>query len=315
MSKSTDGQTTKVVMHNSLVRHTLKSFSRLGAMEHKIIAAAVAQIDHRSDTIPAIELEVTELAKVAGLKRKDIYEAAHEAARNLVGEVLEFRDPKDNASVICGWMSAARYQHGEGTIICKFAADLKPVLTALKECRTEMELASIMRIGGSAYAHRLYQLACSWRSNHGWTASIATLREQLGVKKNDYPRLYDFKKRVLDGPIRIINERTDIAMAYEKGNKGRSWQSIKFTVLSQSSRPERLKKAERPPDWEIWWDERCETESGQDTIWAAAQELGLVAGARGGLGLSKRHSLFLYAKEIWAAALQSKLDFSISEHS
>lgn len=307
MTQSADGRDTRVVMHNNLVRHTLKSFARLGAMEHKIIAAAVAQIDHRSDTIPDIELEIAEIAKAAGIKSGQVYPASKQAARNLCGEVLEFDRPDNGNHVICSWMASAEYHKGEGTMTCTFAKPLKPLLTALKECRTEMELASIMQIGGSAYAHRLYQLACSYRSRNGWISTIEELREQLGVKPKDYPRLYDFKKRVLDGPIEILNERTDLRIGYKKGNPGRSWKSIEFTVLSQSSRPE-IKQAEKVPKWEQWFEEKLETEEGQDVIWKAAQELDLApAGERGGLSLSKKHSFFRHAAEIYAEARQSKI--------
>lgn len=305
MSKSADGQEARVVMHNSLVRHTLKSFARLGAMEHKIIAAAVAEIDHRSDELPEITLEIVEIAKAAGLNRKDIYEAAKEAAKNLCGEVLEFNRPDNGNLVICSWMAEAEFE--KGVIRCSFAKGLKPVLTALKECRTEMELASIMQIGGSAYAHRLYQLACSWRNNHGWKTSIKDLRGQLGVKEGDYTRLFDFKKRVLDTPIQILNERTDVRIAYKKGNKGRTWTHIEFMVLSQSSKPQ-IKQAEKLPEWDAWFEERCETESGQDTIWATAFSLGLVpSGSRGRTSISRQHALWSHRKAIWEDARQRRL--------
>lgn len=298
MTQSADGQTTKVVMHNNLVRQATHGLAKLGSLEHKIIAIAVAEIDHRGDTIPDIDLEVAELARATGTKDKDIYRKVRAAARNLRREEIMFYDPETGDEVICGWMSVARHKKG-GVLTCKFADDLKPVLVALRECRTEMELASIMQIGGSAYAHRLYQIACSWRNNHGWTSRIDVLREQLGVDDGAYGRAIDFRRYVLDGPIKIINERTDVKIGYAKGNKGRSWTHIKFTVLSQSSKPQ-IKHAQQVKEEDEWWLDQCESEEGMDEIWGAAYGLGLVnCRARGSAILSNQHSLYAERKRLY----------------
>ena len=295
----------KVVMHNNLVRQATYGLAKLGALEHKIIAAAVAQIDHRSETIPDIELSVNELAKACGIEGRSIYQRAREAARRLRREEIIFIDPSTGDEVIAGWMSVARYQKG-GALVCKFADDLKPVLTALKERRTEMELESIMQIGGSAYAHRLYQIACSWRSNAGWITELEKLREQLGVPADAYKANKDFRRYVLDRPIEAINSRTDLQIAYEKANKGRQWFRIRFYVQSQG-RSDEPKKAEKVPAWEAWWDDLSETDTGQDEIWKLARELGLVTGERAGLSLSRRHSLFQHAPELYRETKQTKM--------
>jgi plasmid replication initiation protein len=297
MTQSADGENGKVVMHNSLVRQVTHGLAKLGAMEHKIISMAVSQIDHRGDTIPDIEISVNELAQSAGAKGRSIYQETRTAARNLRTEEVIFIDPSTGDEVICGWLSVARYQKG-GTLLCKFADDLKPVLVALKECRTEMELASIMQIGGSAYAHRLYQIACSWRSNHGWTSRLDVLRDQLGVQEGSYPTLKDFKRRCLDYPIAIINEKTDIKIAYEKGNKGHIWERVKFTVLSQSSKPE-IKHVEKIPEHEEWFLKQIETPEGMQKIWDAALRLELVQCKNPPHVMTPNHGLAASAKSIY----------------
>ena len=208
MSKTEDGKI-RVVMHNNLIRQATHGLAKLGALEHKIVAAAVSEIDHRSATIPDIELEVNELAKMSGVTGGSVYPRVREAARNLRKEEIIFTDPATGDEVICGWLSVARYVKG-GTLVCKFADDMLPVLTALRERRTEMELESIMQLGGSAYAHRLYQIACSYRSLGHWDTDIDKLREQLGVPPDAYKSTKDFRRRCLDAPIQTINERTDI---------------------------------------------------------------------------------------------------------
>lgn len=306
MTQSADGITDTVVLHNNLIRHLPHGLAKLGAMEHKIIAMAVAQIDHRHDeSIPILEIEISKLAKLSGMTGGNIYPAAHAAAKALIGEVIEFTDPKKpKRTILCSWMAAATYTKGEGVLRCEFSKHLTPYLLQLKALRTEMQLSSILRIGGSGYAHRLYQLCCSWRSNRVWSIPIEELRELLGVKKGAYSRTIDFRRYSLDAPIKTINDRTDIKIAYEKGNKGRSWTHVKFSILDQS--PPKIKEAKKLSKSDEWWDLKVQTAEGSNEIWEAAYTAGLVLTAnRGHAVLSAAHGLYQHREALHGESMQT----------
>jgi hypothetical protein len=64
----------------------------------------------------------------------------------------------------------------------------------------------------------------------GWTVSVAELRKMLGATAASYDVFKDFNKHVLQKAIQEINDITDITVTTENIRKGRSVESIRFTV-------------------------------------------------------------------------------------
>ena len=64
---------------------------------------------------------------------------------------------------------------------------------------------------------------------------IPTLRAYLGLSKNEYPEMRDFKSKVLKKGVQEVNEKTDIFATYEPGKRGSCGKilSFKFTVMKK----------------------------------------------------------------------------------
>ena len=58
-----------------------------------------------------------------------------------------------------------------------------------------------------------------------------SLRMKLGILENEYQRMFDFKKRVLDIAISQINNHTNIFVKYEQHKKGRSICGFSFNFV------------------------------------------------------------------------------------
>lgn len=76
----------------------------------------------------------------------------------------------------------------------------------------------------------------------GWTVSVVELRKMLGATAASYDVFKDFNKHVLQKAVQEINEITDIAVTTENIRKGRSVDSIRFTVHEKA--PHILSKEE-----------------------------------------------------------------------
>ena len=76
----------------------------------------------------------------------------------------------------------------------------------------------------------------------GWTVSVAELRKMLGATAASYDVFKDFNKHVLQKAVQEINEITDITVTTENIRKGRSVESIRFTVREKA--PHILSKEE-----------------------------------------------------------------------
>lgn len=68
----------------------------------------------------------------------------------------------------------------------------------------------------------------------GWKVSVAELREMLGATAASYDVFKDFNKHVLQKAVKEINEITDIIVTTENIRKGRSVDSIRFTVTEKT---------------------------------------------------------------------------------
>ena len=281
MGERSDGKTT-VEMHNNLVRHTFNSLTQLSVVDQRVVAYLVGKgiKDPQADYMPEfIEGSVNELAKIAGMAPRSgsKYKLVKESTESLMRQLIRFKDPDSGSSVSTTWLAEGIYREGEGTFEVQFSRSMRKLLTALSKQRTVMELETILGIGGSNYAIRLYQLLKSYQSLEYWTTRIDTLRDMLGVPEGTYARWSHFKDKVIDYPLAIINERTDLIVTYDKQNKGRKWTHLVFKIAPKENG---TKKAEKVPEWEIWFTEKLKTEEGQDDLWELGHHFRISSGLR-----------------------------------
>jgi hypothetical protein len=126
------------------------------------------------------------------------------------------------------------YLGGTGSFDIVINEPARPYFFELKNNFTLLELKSVLSCT-SKHAKRLYSLACQWRGTGGHTYSVGELKEMLGLKDpkgkeiEQYERISDFKKFVLDIAKKQINEHTDIVFDYELiKSRGRSFDIIKL---------------------------------------------------------------------------------------
>ena len=93
-----------------------------------------------------------------------------------------------------------------------------------------------LRFKGS-YSHRIYEFLRQWLSFGNKEFSIAELKDRLELD-NEYERIDDFKRRVIDPAIDEINQYSDLWVKYSQRKTGRKVTHFLFTFG--------LKKTEKP---------------------------------------------------------------------
>jgi plasmid replication initiation protein len=137
------------------------------------------------------------------------------------------------------------YIKGTRTIEVKLSEVALPYFFDLKNNFTHFQLKSVLDCS-SKFAKRLYMLACQWRTVGKFPKPIPILelKQMLGMvdkKGNEqFERLSDFKKFVLDTAKAQINEHTDIHFDYELYKKGRSFEFIQIFINTSKNKPEQL---------------------------------------------------------------------------
>jgi len=179
------------------------------------------------------------------------YQALQDATKDLMARQFTFIDIVDGKKIkkTSRWVSEIGYGVNEAVVTMKFAPAIMPLISELERRFTSYSLDRIASLN-SAYAVRLYELLIQWRST-GLTPLIKLddLRQKLGVEKNEYPRMTDFKKRVLDLGIEQINEHTDITAKYKQIKKGREIVGFEFSFKEKSKPIDSTSKAvERDPN-------------------------------------------------------------------
>ena len=120
------------------------------------------------------------------------------------------------------------YADSKGYVTFSLAEDVFTMIGQLKECFTRYRLSKTAQLT-SVYAIRLYEMMVQWQSTKVVPMlDLEVLRERLDIQPDEYPRVFDFKKRVLDPAITQINDHTDITVSYEQHKTGRAITGFTF---------------------------------------------------------------------------------------
>jgi plasmid replication initiation protein len=179
------------------------------------------------------EIVVRDLSTMTGKEYK--YGYLRKATEEMGSRVFEVSTAKSLKQL---WMfQRIEYMIGEGRIEIEFANPIKPYLFDLKDNFTSFQLYAALRLS-SKYAKRIYTICSQWKDKgQTQTFSLNELKKMLALlddKGNEqFERLSDFKRFVLDASVKQINQHTDIKISYTLQKKGRSFQDVTFHIQAQ----------------------------------------------------------------------------------
>ena len=212
------------------------AIQNLSLAEIRLIQLAI--IDSRehnkglsSDT--PLRINAMRYAEVFDVSKQTAYEALIDAETNLFERRFTFMDERD-LKVKSRWISQATYLIGEGAIEVIFTPAVVNEITrihGIEQFFTKYTLEQTSQLK-SLYAVRLYELLIQWREARKTPLfELEIFREQLGLGVDDYKRMSDFKRRVLDSSVKEINDKTDVKVSYTQEKQGTTIVGFKFKVL------------------------------------------------------------------------------------
>ena len=180
------------------------------------------------------------------VERHTAYQALKDASKDLFARQFSYQEKRERgrANITSRWVSQIAYIDETATVEVIFAPAVVPLITRLEEQFTQYDIEQISGLS-SAYAVRLYELLICWRST-GKTPVIelAEFRKRLGVLNDEYTRSDNFKKWIIENPIKQINEHTDITASYEQHKKGRSIIGFSFKFKSKV-KPQKIEQQQQ----------------------------------------------------------------------
>ena len=164
------------------------------------------------------------------------------------------------------WISAFAYVAESGMVQLRFAPECVPHIT-----RQESDFTSycIEQVSGmsSVHAIHLYELLAQYKGIGKRAFGIEELKKVLQVTE-EYPRLDNFKSKVIDVGVAQINKHSDLEVSYTQRKNGRSITHLVFAIkVKADALPKKIKvdeayvKAHALPgerNFDAW--QRCRTE-------------------------------------------------------
>lgn len=221
-------QSIEVRQHNAITNARYE----YSEMQLDIFLYLLAKL-RKDKTDGVYEVSVGEMAKLTGKKYN--YQQLRLATEGMGSRMFEVSTTK---SYIQLWMfQRIEYIHGTGIIEVEFSNPIKPYLFDLKDNFTSFQLYAALRLG-SKYAKRIYTLCSQWKDKgQTQTFSLDEFKKMLSLlddKGNEqYRQIGQLKQFVLNESVKQINQHTDLDISYTLQKRGRSFNSITFTVKAQ----------------------------------------------------------------------------------
>lgn len=243
----------RFIEKNPLVQGKLSG--ALSPREMDLLTVLFTTIEKDSEDIRTVRIKISDLIEVFGLSGNSAYKNIAVISRKLLSRVIEVYDKEEKSLSQFQILSKAKYFHGEGYAEYRFNEELKPHLLNLKQyAKFMIENSLILK---SFYSKRVYELIIQYKNTHKqgkWQRqiSISDLKSYLGIKKEEYARIDNFKTRVLNPSIKEITEKTDINLNFEFVKQGRTPTDVLFiaeqkTVISSSKEAYEDKKEDGKP--------------------------------------------------------------------
>ena len=216
---------TTIIKSNSLIEGKY-SFSLI---EMKLLLSVISQIKIEDDNFSRYRVFILDFKEDIGMKG-DIYNYLKNICKSLKSKDIEIET--ETGHLITSYVSDIQLYRKKGYIDLWISPKLKPYLLKLRKSFTIYDIRNVLSLS-STQSIRIYQLRKQWESIGTRTFQIDTLKDILGIDKNQYTRWSDFKKRVIDSSYNQLKKHSDIYFEYRTKRKGRFIDSITFIIKKQ----------------------------------------------------------------------------------
>lgn len=208
---------------------------KLTLAEQRVLLALLTQVNSHPDAEPITSdtpLVVTagSIADLVGLPLKQAYELLASAVEKFAERwvIINNPDPEEPELVKTRtrWVTAIDYLPDRAQLRTYFAPKIIPYVTHLSGEFTSYRLKHVACMN-SVYAIRLYELLIQWQSKGEREVKVDWLKEQFQIPSK-YPRMYDFKKRVLQPAVDQINEHSNLWVLWSQRKIGRNVVALQF---------------------------------------------------------------------------------------
>lgn len=209
----------------------------LTLVELRLIQLAIVDSREKQQGLTAdkpLFISAKRYAECFDVESHTAYEVLKSIEKTLFDRRFTFINERQN-EVKSRWISQVEYHKGEGGISIIFTPAVVREITRIDGYETAFTKFLLEQTANlnSVYSVRLYELLKQWLEAKKATLELELMRGQLGLGVNEYVRMSDFKKRVLDLAVNEINEKTDLKVSYTNVKQGRKIVGFNFKILEK----------------------------------------------------------------------------------
>lgn len=200
--------------------------------EQRLILTMIARIQPEDEDFMEYRINVKEFADFLNIDKNSVYREFHKIQKSIVSRVLVFYESDGPLAV--GWVSSAKYLENEGAVLLSFDPKLKPYLLQLKGNFTSSKLDMLLSFK-SQYTMRVYNLLKQYETLKTRQIEVETLREILGLNKDQYKLYANFKADLLRPVQKELELKSDIYFEFDEIKYGRRIGAILFHIHSKNN--------------------------------------------------------------------------------
>ena len=284
------------IMENNIIAKSndliIASYS-LTRHEQNLLLACVSQVN----SLPganAVSIESRFTVTVEQIKslfyqgptKRNAYRDLKKAADHLFEREVNIKLGNDEI-LRTRFASSVKFQPNDSQVVLRFAEDILPYLTQLKNNFTRYRLTDTVELT-SVYAVRLFELITCWQGQNKWseTMELDDFRVMMGVD-DKYRQFSNLRDRVIDSAVQQVNDNTLYNVSVSYGKVGREHRRIIFKFYKKGAllltddagalSLEKIRRIVRTPLFTADYNDHkllsVEARDSNEAFWAKAEEL------------------------------------------
>ncbi len=225
----------------------LEAGHKLNEVEQQLVLLAIVKARELCDSVEQLRgkklsIHASDYMQTFNTTKDLAYKNLKKAVFGLYEAEWGYRYSNSRGSIVTHrerFTQNAIYIDSEAIVEFVFADAVIPMLVQLEKDFTSYEIKQVSDLS-SRYAMRIYEMIMRHfdkKKGSGWLElSLDELKFRLGILPSEYPRMGNFKARVLDVAINQINDRTDLNVTYEQKKQGRSIAGFLFKSERKTNR-------------------------------------------------------------------------------
>lgn len=223
--------------------------------EQRLILLAILQARATTDEISqaigkTITIHASDYMKQFGTDRQTAYKGLKNGANGLFESEYRYTKKSDKGNdeiVRCRFVQEISYVDNEACVRLVFTNHTIPLIVGLSKNFTQYEIEQVANLQ-STHALRLYELLCQWRKKGEFYITIQDLRFKFSVKDDEYVRIDNFKRKILDFSVNEINKNTDLNVEYKQHKNGKIIIGFTFKFKQKRKRKNKIEQEETQRD-------------------------------------------------------------------